>query len=65
MYRIESLGYADHHGVVERIMVILQMRGPVPQVIYYRNMNEFGPAYTPHGDEERGLATGRSGSGSN
>lgn len=60
MYRIESVGYGDNHGLVERIMVILQMRGPVPQVIYYRNLNELGPAYTPQGDEERGLATGGS-----
>lgn len=62
MYRIESVGYADHHGVVERIMVILQMRGPIPQVIYYRNLNGLGPAYTPHGDEQRGRRTGGSGS---
>lgn len=63
MYRIESVGYADHHGVIERIMVILQMRGPIPQVIYYRNMNGLGPAYTPHGDEQRGIRAGGSGSG--
>ena len=59
MYRIESLGYADNLGVVERLMVVIQMRGPIPQVIYYRNLNELGPAYTPHGDERRDLA-GRS-----
>lgn len=64
-YRIESLGYADHHGVVERIMVILEMRGPIPQVVYYRNMNELGPAYTPHGDEVRGRASGGPGSSGN
>ncbi|MCA9257232.1 MAG: general secretion pathway protein GspK [Phycisphaerales bacterium] len=62
MYRIESVGYADHLGVIERILVILQMRGPIPQVIYYRNLNALGPAYTPHGDETRGLRAGGAGS---
>lgn len=59
VYRVESVGYADNFGVVERLMVVLQMRGPIPQVMYYRNMNELGPSYTPHGDERRDLA-GRS-----
>lgn len=60
VYRIESVGYADHIGVVDRIMMVIQMRGPIPQVLYYRNLNSLGTAYTPHGDERRGL-TERSG----
>ena len=58
MYRIESVGYSDHQGIVQRLLVILQMRGPIPQVIYYRNLNELGTAYTPHGDEERSALSG-------
>lgn len=54
--RVESVGYADHIGVVERIMMVIEMRGPIPQVLYYRNLNELGTAYTPHGDERRDLA---------
>ena len=55
VYRIESIGYADNIGVVERIMKVIQMRGPIPQVLYYRNLNALGAAYTPHGDERRDL----------
>jgi len=55
VYRIESIGYADHIGVVERIMYVVRMFGAVPQVLYYRNMNELGTAYNPYGDEGREL----------
>ncbi len=53
VYRIEPVGYADDVGIVERYMVIIQMRGPVPQVLYYRNLNPLGMAYRPHGEELR------------
>ncbi|MFQ5410979.1 MAG: hypothetical protein ACE5EC_01730 [Phycisphaerae bacterium] len=55
VYRIESVGFADHIGVVERILYVIQMRGPIPQVLYYRNMNDLGAAYNPYGDEGREL----------
>lgn len=54
-YRIESVGFADHIGVVERILYVIQMRGPMAQVLYYRNMNELGTAYNPYGNEGREL----------
>ncbi|MFQ5429015.1 MAG: hypothetical protein ACE5E1_01790 [Phycisphaerae bacterium] len=53
-YRIESVGYADHVGVISRIMMVIEMRGPIPQVLYYRNLDRLGPAYTPYGEERRG-----------
>lgn len=53
VFRIESVGYADHVGVVERLNVVVEMRGPIAQVLYYRNLGDLGPAYTPHGDERR------------
>jgi type II secretory pathway component PulK len=55
VYRIDSVGYADHLGVVERLNVVIEMRGPVAQVLYYRNLTGRGPAYTPHGEETRGV----------
>jgi type II secretory pathway component PulK len=55
VFRVESVGYADHVGVVERINVVLEMRGPVPQVLYQRNLGSLGVAYRPHGDEFRGV----------
>ena len=35
--------------------MIIGMRGPIPQVLYYRNLDKLGPAYTPYGEERRGL----------
>ncbi len=55
VYRIESVGYADHLGVVERLNVVIEMRGPIAQVLYYRNLDGLGPAYTPHAEERREL----------
>jgi type II secretory pathway component PulK len=54
VFQVESVGYADHAGVVERVNVILEMRGPVPQVLYWRSLAGLGTAYQPHGDEQRG-----------
>ncbi|MBK8267328.1 MAG: general secretion pathway protein GspK [Planctomycetes bacterium] len=54
VFRIETVGFADNIGIVERYMAVIQMRGPVAQVLYYRNLNPLGMAYTPHGDEVRG-----------
>lgn len=58
VFRVESVGYADHVGVVERINVVLEMRGPVPQVLYQRNLGSLGVAYQPHGEEFRGVREG-------
>lgn len=58
VFRIESVGYADHVGVVERINVVLEMRGPVAQVLYERNLGSLGVAYRPHAEEVRGVRSG-------
>jgi type II secretory pathway component PulK len=55
VYRVESLGYADHVGVVERLSVVFEMRGPIAQVLYQRNLTGLGPAYNPHGIDRRTL----------
>lgn len=57
VFRIESVGFADDRGVVERLNVVIEMRGPISQVLYYRNMGGLGPAYRPHGDERIGLTS--------
>jgi len=53
VYRAESVGYADHLGVVERLLVVFEMRGPIVQVLYRRDLGGLGPAYMPHGIERR------------
>lgn len=56
IFRIEAVGFGDHIGTIERHLTVLEMRGPIPQVLYYRNLNPLGTAYMPHGDETRGPA---------
>ena len=58
VYRIESVGYADDRGVVARLNVVVEMRGPIAQVLYYRDLTPLGPSYRPHGDERVGPAGG-------
>ena len=58
VFQIESVGFADHVGVVDRKSVILEMRGPMPQVLYSRNLNSLGPAYQPHTQDQRVAAQG-------
>ncbi len=44
-FRVESLGYGDHIGTVVRLEVILEMRGPVAQIVYNRDITMLGTAY--------------------
>ena len=44
-FTIESLGYADHVGMVTRLQVIVEMRGPMAQVLYYRDLTSLGAVY--------------------
>jgi len=55
VFRVESVGFADHVGVVERLHIVFEMIGPTPQVLYYRNLSGLGTAYSPHGEDKRGL----------
>lgn len=61
VFRAEAIGYADHAGAVQRIHTVFEMRGPIPQVLYTRNLTSLGPAYNPYGEERRGgtIETGR------
>ncbi len=54
-FTIESLGYADHIGTVSRLQVVVEMRGPVAQTIYYRDLTPLGFGYPIRlKDEEEG-----------
>jgi len=54
-FAVESVGYADHIDTVKRLYVILEMRGPIGQVLYYRDLTPLGPAYHPREEETRAL----------
>jgi type II secretory pathway component PulK len=44
-FTIESLGYADHLGMVTRLQVVVDMVGPLAQIIYYRDITQLGGRY--------------------
>lgn len=44
-FMVESLGYADHIGMVTRLQVIFDMRGPLAQTIYYRDITSLGGSF--------------------
>jgi len=44
-FTIESLGYADHIGMVVRLQVVVDMVGPIAQTVYYRDLTHLGGQY--------------------
>jgi len=44
-FTIESLGYADHIGMVTRLEVVVDMVGPIAETIYYRDLTYLGGHY--------------------
>ena len=56
VFRAEAVGYADHVGAMARVNTVFEMRGPIPQVLYTRNLAPLGPSYNPYGEERRGGA---------
>lgn len=55
-FSVESVGFADHVGATKRLSAVVEMRGPIGQILYYRDLTSLGPAYTPYGEETRGFA---------
>ncbi|RJP34973.1 MAG: hypothetical protein C4547_10165, partial [Phycisphaerales bacterium] len=44
-FTVEALGYADFMGMVTRLQVILEMRGPLVQAVYHRDLTHLGGRY--------------------
>ena len=44
-FMIESLGYADHLGMVTRLQVVVDVVGPIVQTVYYRDLTELSGHY--------------------
>jgi len=51
-FTAEVIGFADHTGAFKRIQVVLEMRGHLAQVRYYRDLTSLGIGY-PVFDDER------------
>jgi hypothetical protein len=44
-FTIESLGYADHVGTFARLEAVIEMRGSMAQIVYYRDLTTLGRGY--------------------
>ncbi len=44
-FTIESVGFADHIGMVTRLQVVVDMNGPIAQTVSYRDISMLGGAY--------------------
>ena len=54
-FTVESLGYADHIGMVVRLQVVLDMMGPIAQTIYYRDLTHLGGQYPIRQEDEENI----------
>jgi len=50
-FTIEAIGYADHIGMFRRLQVVVEMRGQVPQVLYWRDLTSLGLGYPIRSEE--------------
>lgn len=50
-FTIESIGYADHIGMVTRLQVVVDMVGPIAQTVYYRDLTYLGGPYPIREDD--------------
>jgi type II secretory pathway component PulK len=50
-FTIESIGYSDQRGIYTRLQVVVAMRGPVPQIVYYRDITRLGMGFPVRGEE--------------
>ena len=50
-FTIEALGYADFMGMVTRLQVVVEMRGPLVQAVYHRDLTHLGGHYRIREDD--------------
>jgi len=51
-FNVEVIGHGDHIGSRIRLQIIFAMRGPVPQIVYYRDLTNLGVTYPLRREEE-------------
>ncbi|MCP4590530.1 MAG: general secretion pathway protein GspK [bacterium] len=44
-FSLETIGYSDHLGARTRLQIVFAMRGPSPQIVYYRDLTNLGVNY--------------------
>jgi type II secretory pathway component PulK len=51
-FTVDSIGFADHVGVFKRIQAMVEMRGQLAQIKYYRDISSLGLGF-PIRDDQR------------
>ena len=44
-FHVEVMGYGDHVGSMVRLEAIIEMRGPIAQIVYNRDITMLGTSY--------------------
>jgi hypothetical protein len=52
-YTIDAIGFADHVGAYKRIQTVVEMRGQLSQIKYYRDISSLGLGYPVQDDQRR------------
>lgn len=56
-YTADVIGFADHVGTYRRLQAVIEMRGHMAQIRYYRDISGLGIGFPVHDDEgSSGLA---------
>jgi hypothetical protein len=50
-FTIESIGFSDMRGIFARLQAVVVMRGPVPQLVYERDITRLGMGFPVRGKE--------------
>ncbi|MGB9625521.1 MAG: type II secretion system protein GspK, partial [Phycisphaerae bacterium] len=58
-FTIDSIGFADHVGTFRRLQVVVEMRGQVEQVLYWRDISSLGVPYPLREDEWKNVTVVR------
>jgi type II secretory pathway component PulK len=51
-FTIDAIGHGDHIGQMVRIQAVVELRGQVPQFLYYRDITELGTIFPIRGGGE-------------
>jgi len=51
-FTVEVVGFADHLALAKRIQAVVEMRGQVAQIKYYRDLSELGVGYQVWAEDE-------------
>jgi len=51
-FSADVIGFADHTGTFKRFEVVVEMRGHLAQIVYFRDISSLGAGYPVWNDEQ-------------